>query len=115
MREDDLKIQIEKNKTSLLKINGYHQLFSYPFGQPDTCFNELTNKILIESGVKKIFYSSGGSNPSLENISLNRITPEEYFYFGYMRYLISINLVKSFKKFFEKFFKYFKNTKNNYI
>ena len=104
LSEYELKIQIEKNKNSLSKINGYYQFFSYPFGQPNTCFNESTNKILIESGVKKIFYSYGGSNLSLENIILNRISPGEFFYFGYMRYLVSITLVKNLKKVFVRNF-----------
>ena len=98
LKEYDLKIQIDKNKNSLSKINGFHQLFSYPYGQPNTCFNERTNKILIESGVKKIFYSAGGSNISFEDTILNRISPEDHYYFGYMRYVISRNLVNSFKK-----------------
>ena len=99
LNKDELKSQLDKNKLSLLKINGNPQFFAYPFGQPETCLNSSTNKIIISSGVKKVFYSSGESNLNFESEFLNRVTPSDYYYSGYMKYLISSQFLRNLKSF----------------
>ena len=82
-----ITIQIDKNAKELKKLNGNPELFSYPFGQPDTCYNQETDKALLHLGVKKIFYANIMENKSFYQNSFYRIATEKSFNLGYMKFI----------------------------
>ena len=86
LTESELSIQIEKNSNELKKINGEPELFSYPFGQPNSCYSSKTDEIISNLGVKKIFYAYPKNNYSLDGVSLYRTNTGNYFNLGYMRF-----------------------------
>ena len=103
LSKSELKVQVEKNSTALKKVNGDPKLFSYPFGQPISCYNHATDKILRDLGIKKIFYANIMENKSFYQNSFYRIATEKSFNLGYMKF-ISI-----FRPFFNKLKNNFKN------
>ncbi|HBH82495.1 MAG TPA: hypothetical protein DDY34_01625, partial [Bacteroidales bacterium] len=59
------------------KILGYPNglpLFSYPFGQPKTCFNEHSTERIFSFGAKAIFYSSGSINQAGQGVLYDRVS-----------------------------------------
>ena len=96
LSKSELKVQVEKNATALKKVNGDPKLFSYPFGQPSSCYNLVTDKALLDLGIKKIFYANSMKNKSFYEYSFYRIATEKRFNLGYMKF-ISI-----FRPFFNK-------------
>ena len=103
LSNSELKVQVEKNSTELKKVNGEPRLFSYPFGQPSSCYNLATDQALRELGIKKIFYANIMENKSFYQNSFYRIATEKKFNLGYMKF-ISI-----FRPFFNQLKNNFKN------
>ena len=80
-------MQVEKNSNALKKVNGDSKLFSYPFGQPDSCYNSETDKALRDLGIKKIFYANILENKSFYQNYFYRIATEKRFNLGYMKFI----------------------------
>ena len=68
-------------------MNGDTKLFSYPFGQPESCYNFETDKTLRDLGIKKIFYANILENKSFNQNSFYRIATEKRFNLGYMKFI----------------------------
>ena len=64
LTKSELALQVEKNSNALKTVNGDSKLFSYPFGQPDSCYNSETDNTLRDLGIKKIFYANILENKS---------------------------------------------------
>ena len=98
-----LSTQFNKNAKSLKKINGRFDLFAYPYGQRESCFNKDTDKFMIQNKVKKVFYNCGGLNKNLNSHFIDRIALGNSFDLGYMKYSTSgRHLIRNLKKFFLK-------------
>ena len=103
MTKSELAFQIEKNSKELKKLNGNPELFSYPFGQPNTCYNSETDNAILNLGVKKIFYANIMKNTSFSNNYFYRVSTENNFNLGYM------NFISIFKPFFKQLVNDLKN------
>ena len=103
LSQSELAEQVQKNSIALNEVNGNPRLFSYPFGQPNSCYNSETDKSLRDLGIEKIFYANVMGNRSFYQNYLHRIATEKSFYFGYMKF-ISI-----FRPFFNKLKTNFEN------
>ena len=104
--KSELKEQLILNEEELISIKGLPQLFAYPFGQPITCFDDKTDQIVLNSGVKKIFYANPGLISSLNNQKLNRVSMDNHFNSGLIKYKISaIPFLNIFKSKFDKVLK----------
>jgi len=55
LNPDELRDMYMKNHVELEKYCNTVQIFSYPFGQPETCFTPQTSKLIQELGAKLIF------------------------------------------------------------
>lgn len=53
--DESLKFQYCENERLLSSITNYLPLFSYPFGQPGTCYNNWSNEVIRSCGAKMIF------------------------------------------------------------
>ena len=95
-------MQVEKNSIALKKVNGNPRLFSYPFGQPETCYTSETDEELKDLGIEKIFYANIMENKSFIKISFYRLQLKKD--------LISIYEIHYiFKPFYNQFKTKFKN------
>jgi peptidoglycan/xylan/chitin deacetylase (PgdA/CDA1 family) len=87
MSDEELVDCFEQNVTFLKRYQNYRNLFSFPFGQPNSCFLEEQVDLLQEKCTKIIFSSSGRINYSLgtplDRVALTSIhcTPAK-FWFG---------------------------------
>ena len=74
MSEKSLLDSFHKNNAELEKFPNYINFFSFPFGQPESCFSKKQIDLIFNNGAKKIFRSSGtiNNNPSISY--LDRIT-----------------------------------------
>lgn len=106
LTKSELQEQLILNEEQMISIKGLPQLFAYPFGQPITCFDDKTDQIVLNSGVKKIFYANPGFISSLHNQKLNRISMNNHFNRGLIKFKISaIPFLKIVKSKFEKVLK----------
>lgn len=76
MPDDEFSISFNKNCEELNRFSNSRNMFSFPFGQPGTCFSRNQVKLLLDKGVKRIFSSSGRINycvtsPLLDRVSLD--------------------------------------------
>jgi hypothetical protein len=62
-----------KNAIELKRFPNYRDVFSFPYGQPGTCYSEKQVKLLFDNGVKKVFSSSGFINHNVFSLHLERI------------------------------------------
>jgi len=58
MTEKEFIEDIEKNTKLLIKYPNYIDFFAFPFGQPDTTFNEHQIQLLLNKEFRKVFSSS---------------------------------------------------------
>ena len=65
--------------------NGMSDIFSYPFGQPETCYNNDTDKIIKTLGAKKIFFANNKKNNSFNNTHMYRSGVSDHYSESYMR------------------------------
>lgn len=73
MSDDEFITEYLHNEQELEKYCNHINMFSFPFGQPGSCFSEHQIELLKLQGVRKIFTSSGALNiDSKENV-LDRI------------------------------------------
>ena len=61
MTDDEFMDDVEKNAKLLRAYPNYLDYFAFPFGQPDHTFTESQVRLLLDAGVKKVFYSSASS------------------------------------------------------
>ena len=71
----ELENQYKTNHQKLKKYENYIELFSYPFGQPGTCFNSDTDKVIISLGAKRIFTGYPGINYDISFYRIKRLSP----------------------------------------
>jgi len=62
MSDKDLLESFRKNSNELEKYANYRCMFSFPFGQPGSCFSESQVDLLVANGAKRVFRSSGSVN-----------------------------------------------------
>jgi len=74
----EFKFQFEENRRALSHFKNSIDFFSFPNGQPDLCFSNSHIEALHHFGCKKIFFSSGGTNPMDRAFILNRIDMTTY-------------------------------------
>ena len=53
--EEELTIQYLKNVKTLSQFDNFVNIFSYPFGQPNTCYNKETDDLIKKLGTSMIF------------------------------------------------------------
>ena len=74
LSKEEFEIQFMKARDFLMEYPNYIEFFSYPFGQPGTCYNTATEKWLDEFGVKKIFSAYSKINRNTDARLLHRTT-----------------------------------------
>lgn len=100
--------QYSENKKSMAKLQNFIDYFSFPNGQPGSCFNIHHIDLLKKLKAKKIFSSSGNINTSKNNFLLDRVSfgPFDkniysmWFKVGFK--FINIFILKFYKKLFKK-------------
>ncbi len=80
LSDQEFYSSFERNETLLKDYPNYCSLFSMPFGQPATCFNERHIN-LLSGKTKFIFYSSGGLNSIKPSFLLDRVSLEDFHRF----------------------------------
>jgi hypothetical protein len=73
MSDMELLDSFDRNANALKKYPNFRNMFSFPFGQPDSCFSHRQVDLLFERGAKKIFRSSGTVNYKAKALYLDRI------------------------------------------
>jgi peptidoglycan/xylan/chitin deacetylase (PgdA/CDA1 family) len=58
MSDDEFLKEVEKNTKILKTYPNYLDYFAFPFGQPERTFTEIQVKMLLDTGIKKVFSSS---------------------------------------------------------
>jgi peptidoglycan/xylan/chitin deacetylase (PgdA/CDA1 family) len=71
---EKLKRQYLKNHVLLKRYSNFVNLFSYPYGQPGTCFTMSTDKIILDLGAKIIFTAIPFFNKTPLQNRLNRLS-----------------------------------------
>lgn len=75
LKDDEFLNDVEKNAKLLRKYPNYLEYFAFPFGQPKTTFTESQAQLVLNSGVKKVFFSSASTlNIFPSDSLLDRIT-----------------------------------------
>ncbi len=69
----DLLASYQKNKQLLESFSSYRDIFSFPYGQPETSFTMKQAELLIRNGAKIVFYSWGQLNHSPFGSILDRL------------------------------------------
>jgi len=78
MSENELLDSFQKNKEELQKFPNYRNLFSFPFGQPGSCFSKKQIEVLLKNGAKKVFRSSDSINSDPSFSYLDRLSLSNY-------------------------------------
>lgn len=73
MSNDELFNSFDKNRKELVKYCNYRDFFSFPFGQPGSCYGSDQGGLLLDRGAKKVFASSGFINGNSKGNYLDRI------------------------------------------
>ncbi len=71
---EKLAIEYSSNESLLSNYSNYVNFFSYPFGQPQTCYTEATDKLIFGLGATKIFTAFPLPNKSASQKKLHRIS-----------------------------------------
>ena len=61
MTDDKFMDDVENNSKLLQRYPNYVDYFAFPFGQPELTFTESQVQMLLETGFKKVFFSSASS------------------------------------------------------
>lgn len=80
LTSDEFSSNFKENKSSLSQFQNCINFFSFPNGQPGTCFNDSHISMLNSLGCDKVFYSSGGKNLNSDSYLINRLDLTEYEY-----------------------------------
>lgn len=73
LSDEELLRSYESNARELRRYPNYREIFSFPFGQPGTCFSAAQADMLLKNGAMKVFSSSGRINREREAPCLDRI------------------------------------------
>tara|TARA_B100000795_G_scaffold164042_1_gene123393 strand:+ start:8381 stop:9322 length:942 start_codon:yes stop_codon:yes gene_type:complete len=73
LSDNKLLEMYNKNEKLLEKFPNYRKLFSFPFGQPETCFSMRQVELLLDNGCQKIFTSYPYLNTNIKSKYLHRI------------------------------------------
>ncbi len=73
MSDEELIASYKKNQKFLDRYPNGRNIFSFPFGQPDSCFSFPQVDLLKREGVQRIFYSSGKINTKTSSVLLDRL------------------------------------------
>ncbi|MCP4608390.1 MAG: polysaccharide deacetylase family protein [Planctomycetes bacterium] len=73
MSDEFLVQSYSDNRDALIKYPNYRDMFSFPFGQPDTCFTNPQVKLLLKHGAQRIFSSYPIVNPDISSPLLHRV------------------------------------------
>jgi peptidoglycan/xylan/chitin deacetylase (PgdA/CDA1 family) len=76
--EESLINSYEKNFKILKKYSSHTLMFSYPFGQIYTCYNEDTHATIKKLGASKIFIATPGYNANIDSLIYSRISMYNY-------------------------------------
>jgi peptidoglycan/xylan/chitin deacetylase (PgdA/CDA1 family) len=71
---EKLSKEYTDNQSLLKNYSNYVNFFSYPFGQPQTCYTEATDKLIFELGAIKIFTAFPLPNTYANQKKLHRIS-----------------------------------------
>lgn len=71
---EELKESYTINENKLRKYPNFINCFSYPFGQPKTCYNACTDQIIFSMGAKRIFTAYALENKDLSARRLHRLS-----------------------------------------
>jgi peptidoglycan/xylan/chitin deacetylase (PgdA/CDA1 family) len=77
LSEARLREEYVRNDALLSEYSCRVPLFSYPFGQPGSCYNEDTNRLVVGLGARRLFSSRGIVNSSPTATVLHRINMTE--------------------------------------
>lgn len=73
MTDQEFLDEFDKNKRMLEKYPNFINAFSFPFGQPNTCFDDHHIELLSKRSVHRVFYSSGKNNRTNSSYCLDRL------------------------------------------
>jgi hypothetical protein len=73
LSDEELLFYFNENRRGLEEYRNYRNMFSFPFGQPESCFSQQQVELLIANGAKKVFRSSGTINYNAMASYLDRI------------------------------------------
>jgi len=71
---DELISSYVQNREKMKGYANYVDMFSFPFGQPGTCFLRNQIEVLTKIGVKRVFSSSGKMNKDAGSVYLDRLS-----------------------------------------
>ena len=71
---DELQSQYTQNETALKAYSNNVNLFSYPFGQPETCYNRRTDEAILSLGASRIFKAFPLPNRDSKARRLHRVS-----------------------------------------
>jgi hypothetical protein len=74
LSDADFLRSFNTNQEELRKYPNYRNVFSFPFGQPGTCFSGRHVTLVSQSGAKKVFCSAGNLNHDLGAECLDRVS-----------------------------------------
>jgi len=77
---EDFITNFKENQSSLSQFENSINSFSFPNGQPGTCFDDSHISMLNTLSCNKVYFSSGGINLNPESYLLNRMDLTEYEY-----------------------------------
>ena len=73
MSDETLVGSYSDNREALSKYHNYREMFSFPFGQPNTCFTEAQVQLLLNVGAQRVFSSHPIVNPDINSPYLDRV------------------------------------------
>ena len=78
MSDEALVKSYLENQDALKKYPNYRDIFSFPFGQPNTCFTDDQVKLLLQNKAKKVFSGYPTINLDVTSSYLHRIPLSSY-------------------------------------
>ncbi|MBF0327746.1 MAG: polysaccharide deacetylase family protein [Nitrospirae bacterium] len=78
LAEEDLLRSYRNNEAALQGYKNYRPLFSFPFGQPSTCFLSQQVDLLMQNGAKRVFSSWPVPNRDISSPCLHRIALTDF-------------------------------------
>ena len=110
MSDEEIEAEYTANKKRLSEFPNYLPLFSYPFGQPETCFVAHHTKLIYKLGAQAVFCSNGGVNNKKQMKLYDRVGASERIrsiwhlsYLVYRRKLLDFSKVLKRQMFYHDF------------
>lgn len=73
LSNDELRAAFLRNEAELERYPNSVKVFSYPFGQPNSCYNDRTNSLIFDLGARIIFSAYPSLNFKKKSTLLHRI------------------------------------------